>query len=503
MSRSSAVLAFDLGASSGRALLGEITFDDHNSPGILKITEIHRFTNTPVQLGERLHWNFPMLLQEVKRGIRKAFQAGYEPVSYGIDSWGVDYGLIDGNGELIGVPYHYRDSRTEGMMEHTWKQVGRERLFQESGLQFMPFNTIFQLQAMLKSKSSMLKIADKILLTPDLLNYFLTGVQTCEFTMATTTQLYHITEGKWNEKLLAELGLPASLFIDPVQPGTVIGKLLDSVAQELGIPAIEAIAVASHDTESAVVAVPADSSNFAYLVCGTWSLLGTELSQPLVHSEVLEEDFSNEGGAYQTYQLLKNIMGLWILQECKRQWENEGLTYSYAELIELAQETEPFRSLIYPDDLRFMNPSDMLAEIRAYCSETGQAIPQSTGEYVQCVLQSLALRYREVLERLEDLTGQHYEGLHMVGGGIQNELLCRYTANAMGRPVWAGPVEASAIGNMLVQFVANGILSSRNEGVELVKRSFPLAWFEPECKEDWDAAYLQYKSVTKERQIQS
>lgn len=503
MSRSSAVLAFDLGAGSGRALLGEITFDDHNSPGILKITEIHRFTNTPVQFGEHLHWNFPMLLQEVKQGIRKAFQAGYNPVSYGIDSWGVDYGLIDGNGELIGVPYHYRDSRTEGMMEHTWEQVGKERLFQESGLQFMPFNTIFQLQAMLISKSPMLKIADKILLTPDLLNYFLTGVQTCEFTMATTTQLYHITEGKWNEKLMAELGLPASLFIDPVQPGTKIGKLQNSVVQELGIPAIEAIAVASHDTESAVVAVPANSSNFAYLVCGTWSLLGTELSQPLVHSEVLEEDFSNEGGAYQTYQLLKNIMGLWILQECKRQWENEGLTYSYAELIELAQEAKPFHSLIYPDDLRFMNPSDMLAEIRAYCSETGQPVPQSTGEYVQCVLQSLALRYREVLERLEDLTGQQYEGLHMVGGGIQNELLCRYTANAMGRPMWAGPVEASAIGNMLVQFVANGILSSRNEGVELVKRSFPLAWFEPECTEEWDAAFVHYKSVTKERQIQS
>lgn len=503
MSRSSAVLAFDLGASSGRALLGEITFTDHHSPGMLKITEIHRFANTPVQLGEHMHWNFPMLLQEVKHGIRKAFQDGYKPVSYGIDSWGVDYGLIDSNGELIGVPYHYRDSRTEGMMEYTWKQVGRERLFQESGLQFMPFNTIFQLQAMLKSKSPMLKIADKILLTPDLLNYFLTGVQTCEFTMATTTQLYHITEGKWNEKLMAELGLSASLFIDPVQPGTMIGQLQDSVAQELGIPPIEAIAVASHDTESAVVAVPANSANFAYLVCGTWSLLGTELSQPLVHSEVLEEDFSNEGGAYKTYQLLKNIMGLWILQECKRQWENEGLTYSYAELIELAQEAEPFHSLIYPDDLRFMNPSDMLAEIRAYCSDTGQPVPQSTGEYVQCVLQSLALRYREVLERMEDLTGQHYEGLHMVGGGIQNELLCRYTANAMGRPVWAGPVEASAIGNMLVQFVANGILSSRNEGVELVKRSFPLAWFEPEGTEEWDAAFVRYKSITKARQVQS
>ena len=502
MSNSSAVLAFDLGASSGRALLGEITASDHDSPGILKITEIHRFANTPVQMRDRLHWNFPMLLQEVKHGIRKAFQDGYRPVSYGIDSWGVDYGLIDRNGELIGVPYHYRDLRTDGLVEETCKQVGRERLFQESGLQFMPFNTIFQLNAMLKAKSPMLNIADKFLLTPDLLNYFLTGVQACEFTMATTTQLYHVTEGKWNERLMDELGLPSSLFLEPVQPGSVIGRLQDAVAQELGVPAIEAIAVASHDTESAVVAVPANAARFAYLVCGTWSLLGTELPEPLVHPDVLEEDFSNEGGAYQSFQLLKNIMGLWILQECKRQWENEGLKYSYAELVELAEGTVPFRSLIHPDDLRFMNPADMTAEIRDYCLETGQPVPQSAGEYVQCILQSLALRYREVLERMEVLTGQAYDGLHMVGGGIQNELLCRYTANAMGRTVWAGPVEASAIGNMLVQFVANGTLRSREEGVELVKRSFPLAWHEPESSEDWEAAFLRYKSLIGQQQAQ-
>jgi rhamnulokinase len=320
--------------------------------------------------------------------------------------------------------------------------------------------------------------------------------------MATTTQLYHVTEGKWNERLMDELGLLSSLFLEPVQPGSVIGRLQDAVAQELGVPAIEAIAVASHDTESAVVAVPANAARFAYLVCGTWSLLGTELPEPLVHPDVLEEDFSNEGGAYQSFQLLKNIMGLWILQECKRQWENQGLQFSYAELVELAEDAEPFRSLIHPDDLRFMNPADMTAEIRDYCLETGQPVPQSAGEYVQCILQSLALRYREVLERMEVLTGQAYDGLHMVGGGIQNELLCRYTANAMGRTVWAGPVEASAIGNMLVQFVANGTLRSREEGVELVKRSFPLAWYEPESSGDWEAAFRRYKSLIGQQQEQ-
>lgn len=502
MSHSSAVLAFDMGASSGRTLLGEIAASpDGGSQGILKITEIHRFANVPVQFGEHMHWNTPMLLQEVKNGIRKAFQAGYAPVSYGIDSWGVDYGLIDRNGELIGIPYHYRDPRTEGMVEETCSQVGRERLFQESGLQFMPFNTIFQLNAMRKASSPMLDIADALLLTPDLINYFLTGVKACEFTMATTTQLYHVRQRKWNEPLIEELGLNPSMFIEPVEPGTWIGNLSGSTAKELGVPPIRAIAVASHDTESAVVAVPASSSSFAYLVCGTWSLLGTEMKEPLLHPDVLKEDFSNEGGAFDTFQLLKNIMGLWILQECKRQWDHQGLDYGYGDLVRLAEEEEAFRSFIQPDDLRFMNPADMISEIQTYCRETGQPVPESTGAMVRCILESLAFRYREVLESMERLTGTRYEGLHMVGGGIQNELLCRFTANALGRTVWAGPVEASAIGNMLVQFIANGALASREEGIELVKRSFPLAVYDPEADSEWNAMFSKYQAATRERQV--
>lgn len=497
MGETSTVLAFDMGASSGRALIGEIIRQEKSDPGHLKITEIHRFPNIPVEIGNHLHWNIAALFQEVKNGIQKAFQSGYSPESYGMDTWGVDFGLIDRNGELVGIPYHYRDTQTIGMVEKTCAQVGRQRLFDESGLEFMPFNTIYQLHAMVKANSPKLDIADKLLLTPDLLHYFLTGKQVCEFTMATTTQLYHVKNRAWNTALIEELGLNPSLFIDPVDPGTIIGQLQESVCRELNVPAIQAIAVASHDTESAVVAVPADTATFAYLVCGTWSLLGTELNEPLIHPDVLELEFSNEGGAYGTFQLLKNIMGLWIVQECKRQWDREGESYSFSELVELAHGADPFRSFIDPDDLRFMNPSDMTAEIHSYCRETDQPIPQSKGEIVRCILESLALRYREVLERIEQLTGNQFTGLHMVGGGIQNELLCQFTANALGRPVWAGPVEASAIGNMLVQFIANGAIQSREEGIELVKRSFPMASYEPDHGGEWNHAFARYSGITR------
>lgn len=495
MNKTPTVLAFDMGASSGRTLIGEIVRETDGDPGILRITELHRFPNVPVQIGSHLHWNITTLLQEVKQGIRKAFQTGFEPESYGIDTWGVDFGLIDRNGELAGIPYHYRDIQTEGMVEETSAQVGADRLFAESGLQFMPFNTIFQLNAMLKAGSPLLDIADKLLLTPDLFHYFLTGEKVSEFTMATTTQLYHVRERKWNDSLIEELGLRPSMFPDPVDPGTIIGTLREEVCRELNVPAIRGIAVASHDTESAVVAVPADSEAFAYLVCGTWSLLGTELKEPLLLPEVMEEQFSNEGGAYDTFQLLKNIMGLWILQECKRKWDQEGDSYSHAELVELAAAAPAFRCFIDPDDLRFMNPPDMVAEISGYCRDTGQPVPASKGEIVRCVLESLALRYREVLERIEKLTGNSFNGLHMVGGGIQNELLCRFTANSLGKPVWAGPVEASAIGNMLVQLQANGAIRSRQEGVELVKRSFPVTVYEPEISSEWNEAFRRYLAI--------
>ncbi|GAA0136716.1 rhamnulokinase family protein [Paenibacillus sp. YSY-4.3] len=495
MNISPCVLAFDLGAGSGRALIGELVRDESDQPdhpGRLQITEIHRFANMPIQIGEHLHWNIAMLLQEIKHAIRQAYQAGYKPVSCGIDTWGVDFGLLDRNGELLGIPYHYRDRQTEGLVEEVSALIGEERLFRESGLQFMPFNTLYQLYAMKKANSPKLEMADTLLLTPDLLNYFLTGRKACEFTMATTTQLYDPAKGAWNAPLLEQLGLPADIFPEPVYPGTVIGELTEALCAELDVPPLKVVAVASHDTESAAAAVPSVSPHFAYLVSGTWSLLGTPLERPLLDPAVLELQFSNEGGVGGSYHLLKNIMGLWILQECKRKWEQSGTSYSYPELALLAEAAPPLRSFIDPDDLRFMNPADMPKEILGYCRETGQAEPSSISAIIRCIMESLALRYRQVLEQAEQLTGARFEGLHMVGGGIQNALLCQFTANALQRPVWTGPVEASAIGNMLVQLLAGGLIRSMEEGLEAVKASFPLRVYESEDGIEWEDAYETY-----------
>ncbi|WP_068782220.1 rhamnulokinase [Paenibacillus sp. GM2] len=495
MTHTPTVLAFDLGAGSGRALIGEIEAAGSGSAKRLKITEIHRFSNTPVRIGEHLHWNTPGLLQEIKTGIRQAFQLGYKPESCAIDTWGVDFGLLDASGELLGIPYHYRDRQTEGLVEELSAKLGAERLFDESGLQFMPFNTLYQLYAMKKANSPKLEMAKTLLLTPDLLNYFLTGCKACEFTMATTTQLYDPAKRAWNKPLMRELGLPEALFIDPVQPGTEIGQLTEEIRAELGVPKLKVIAAASHDTESAAAAVPAASPVFAYLVSGTWSLLGTQMQAPLLHPDVLKLEFSNEGGAGGTYHLLKNIMGLWILQECRRIWEQQGELFDYPQLVALAETAKPFGCLIDPDDLRFMNPDSMPEEIAAYCRESGQPEPRTIGETVRCILESLALKYRMVLEQAERLTGTVFDGLHMVGGGIQNELLCRFTAGAIGRPVWTGPVEASAIGNMLVQLQAGGYLADMQEGVELVKASFAISTYVPEQQSEWQTAYTRYQQL--------
>ncbi|MGF7045631.1 rhamnulokinase [Paenibacillus sp. DS2015] len=504
MSNQGAVLAFDLGASSGRAIVGELVTgveDQCSDKCILKMTEVHRFPNVPVVINNHLHWDIALLLQEVKTGIRKASQAGYTLESCGIDTWGVDFGLLDSNGELIGLPYHYRDPQTKGLVEELCDLFGRERLFMESGLQLMPFNTIYQLYAMKKANSPKLEMAQTLLLTPDLLSYFLTGVKVCEFTMATTTQLYNPTTRSWNTALMEQLGIPSDLMIDPIPPGTYTGDLTEEVCRELGIPGLRMVAVGSHDTESAAAAVPATSATYAYLVCGTWSLLGTEIQEPLVHKGVMERDFSNEGGVGGTYQLLKNIMGLWIVQECKRKWENDGIALSFQELVELADKAVSFRSLIDPDHLRFMNPKDMPNEIRSYCRESGQPEPVTEGEVIRCVLESLALRYRQVLEQAEELCEVNFEGLHMVGGGIQNRLLCQFTSNAIQRPLWAGPIEASAIGNIMVQLVASGQLEDMAAGKDLIRNSFPVESYGPQDSKAWTDAYEKYSQITKSTQM--
>jgi rhamnulokinase len=491
MTTGTTVLAFDMGASSGRALVGQL---QQNSAGVqsLQVTEIHRFPNHAIQVGDHLHWDILRLLHEMKKGIRLAYQNGYAPSTFGIDTWGVDFGLIDANGELLGNPYHYRDSHTEGLIEEVSSLIGQEALFEQSGLQFMPFNTLFQLYAMKKAASPKLDIAQTLLLTPDLLAYLLTGVKVCEFTMATTTQLFHPGSQQWNSELMDRLGIPSHLFLKPINPGTIIGPLTHSVSTELGVPAIQAVAVGTHDTESAIAAVPAGDEPFAFLVCGTWSLLGTEMSKPLLSRETMELSFSNEGGVGGTYQLLKNIMGLWLLQECKREWDEQGREIGFPELVQKAEQATPFRSLVHPDDPRFFSPSGMIEKIQAFCRETNQPVPQTEGEIVRCILESLALRYRQTLEQVEKLTDILYSGLHMVGGGIQNQLLCQFTANALGRPVWAGPIEASAIGNMLSQLIAQGQCKDLQEARKLVAASFPIDIYEPSHGTDWSAAYEKF-----------
>lgn len=480
------VLAFDLGASSGKALLGRLNNDK------LEIEEIHRFPNDPVFTGERLCWDILRLLHEVKQGLQKAHRMGAHIESMAIDSWAVDFGLLDVHGELLGNPVHYRDTRTDGVMEQVFKRIPPSELFARSGIQFLPFNTLYQLYAMHMQNSVMLREAKHFLMIPDLLRYFLTGEKLNEFSNATTTQFYNPAAKAWDKPLLDRLGIPSGYLGEILMPGTMAGRVRPAVQRELGIRDIPVIAVAEHDTGSAVAAVPATDRDFAYLSCGTWSLLGTEVDEPVLSEEAQRYNFTNEGGVGHTFRLLKNIMGLWIVQECRRFWEMAGTNYSFAQLVELAEQAPPFVSMIDPDDDMFLQPGDMPARIQQFCQRTGQPIPQQPGEMIRTVLESLAFKYRYVLERVQRLSGKRFDKLHMVGGGIHNELLCRFTANAIARPVWAGPAEGSAIGNILVQYMALGRFKHIGEARQALKESIPIRIYEPEQTADWNDAYSRF-----------
>jgi rhamnulokinase len=480
------VLAFDLGAGSGRLIAGRL------DGGRLALQEIHRFPNDPVQVGDRLHWDILRLYHEMKQGILKAKHQLGGITSIGIDSWAVDFGLIGRNGELLGNPYHYRDHHTDGMMEEVFAVIPKEVIFRRSGIQFLQFNTIYQLAALKKAGSPLLEQAETLLMIPDLLRYFLTGERVGEFTNATTTQLFHPLTCEYDSELLGKLGIPRSLFPDVVRAGTRVGELLPQVCRELGVPAVPVIAVAEHDTGSAVAAIPSRQRDFAYLICGTWSLMGTEVDEPMLSEEALALNFTNEGGAYGTYRLLKNIMGLWILEECRRTWLKEGMNLTYEAMLEEAQRAPAFQSWIDPDAAVFLNPSHMPNAIRTYCRETGQAEPEGVGPILRCVLESLALKYRYVFEGIERLTGKRFSGLHMAGGGIRNRLLCRFTADALGKPVWAGPAESSAIGNVIVQLITHGQIRDIWQAREIVGDSFSIVQYMPEGHDQWDEAYRDY-----------
>lgn len=479
-------LAFDLGASSGRAILG--TLED----GKIVMEEVHRFPNDPVTVNGTMYWDTLRQFYEIRQGIVKAKNRGpFE--SIGIDTWGVDFGLLDGHGELLENQIHYRDGRTEGMIERVFAKIPRERLYEITGNEFMYFNTIFQMEALKEKRPWMLERAERFLFTPDLFNYFLTGEQKCEYTMATTSSMFDIRKKTWSREVADALELPMSFFPEITESGTVVGALSREVCQELDVPAKQVIAVASHDTQSASVAVPTQEDEFIFISCGTWSLYGTELPGPVITPKSLELNVTNEGGYGGKINFLKNITGLWMVQECRRQWIREGRGYSFGELEEMAAESAPFQNYIDVNAPEFIPVGDMPTRIRKYCRETGQPIPGTPGEIVRCIDQSLALQYRRVLEQIQSCLGKRYPRIHMIGGGIQSRMLCQMTASATGCEVLAGPIEATALGNLAVQFMALGAISDVKEARAIVARSEPVTDYHPEDTAAWDAAYEDFK----------
>ena len=413
----------------------------------------------------------------------------------GVDTWGVDFGLLNRQGRLIGNPYHYRDSRTDGMLAEAFRRTPQAEIFDQTGIQFLQINSLYQLLSMALSSAPELAAADTFLPMPSLFSYWLSGRAACEFSIATTTQCYNPRLGGWAAPLLAAMDIPAGIFPEVVPTGTVLGPLQSALAAELGVGPVPIIAPACHDTGSAVAAVPAAEPDFAWISSGTWSVMGAELAEPLITPQSLAYDFTNEGGAGHTFRFCKNIMGLWLLQECRRVWANQGEERTYAELTEMAAGANPFCAVINVDDGDFLKPGDMPERIRAFCRRTGQEAPDEKGALVRCILEGIALKYRLLLERLEEMLGRRLEPIHIVGGGAQSRLLSRFTADATGRVVVTGPVEATAAGNILVQAVAQGHLGSLAEARAIVRESFEVVTFEPGRQDGWDEAYSRLKEL--------
>ena len=490
MSKTSNYLAFDLGAESGRAVVGR--FDGNK----LELSTAHRFPNGPVKVLGSLYWDVLRLFSELKQGLalyRRQYGSSLDGL--GLDTWGVDSALIGRNDALLGNPHHYRDPRTEGMLKAAFARVPREEIFQHTGIQFMEINSLYQLLSMRLSGDPTLEKAEALLMMPDLFNFWLTGIKACEFSDATTTQFYDPRKRDWARPLLEKLGLPTHILQQVVQPGTVLGPLLPEIGEEAGLEGAPVIAPACHDTGSAVAAVPAKGEGFAYISSGTWSLMGVEAPEPVISKDSLAFNFTNEGGVCGTFRLLKNIMGLWLVQECRRTWAQEGEELSYGELTDLAAKAPAFGPLIEPDSHDFLRPGDMPARIRAFCARTGQKTPETRGEIVRSALESLALKYRWVLEKLEIMQARPLQTIHILGGGSQNQLLCQLAADATQRLVIAGPIEATAAGNILMQAIARGHIASLAEGREVVHRSFELATYEPGSAAGWDEAYERFLAI--------
>jgi rhamnulokinase len=496
-SKTTDYLALDLGAESGRGLIGRFDGDR------LDLEEVHRFPNGPVQMLDTLHWDVPRLFAELKVALGKAAvgHAGLDGV--GVDTWGVDFGLVGRGETLLGNPVHYRDPRTEGVMEAAFDLVPRQRIYEITGLQFMPINTAYQLLAMKRAGSPLLELAETLLMMPDLFGWLLTGRRAGERTDASTTQLLDPRDGSWSDELCRGFGLSRSILPELIDPGTELGPLRKSVADELGIGRAPTVLVpGTHDTASAVAAVPTrgtDSTppDWCYISSGTWSLLGVEVARPVITEATRRANFTNEGGVAGTTRLLKNIMGLWLVQECRRTWARAGLDYSYDELIDRARAARPFATLVEPDDPSFLAPGDMPARLAAYAARTGQPIPADEGAFVRSTLESLALKYRGTIRRLQEILGTTIRTVHVVGGGSRNALLCQFTADACGIPVHAGPVEATAAGNVLLQAMARGRVGSLAQARAIVAASFPVQTYEPQDGSAWDDAYGRFEGLAR------
>ena len=488
MTATKKLLAFDLGAESGRGLVG--LFDGKT----ISLDVVHRFPNGAVKTLDTMHWDVLGLYTEMLNGMRAAAQKYNSVDSVGVDTWGVDFALLGRNGSLLGNPRHYRDPHTENIMEEAFQKVPKMEIFLKTGIQFMQFNSLFQLLAMKRDQSPLLDVAENLLFMPDFFHYLFTGIKVNEFTDASTSQMIDPHGGNWAFDLIEKLELPANILGTIVKPGSVLGPLRPAIASETNLNPAQVVLPATHDTASAVAAVPATGNDWAYISSGTWSLMGVETDRPMVNEQAHQYNFTNEGGFGGTTRFLKNIMGLWLVQECRRIWKRDGQDFTYDQLVQKAKAAPAFVSLVNPDDASFLLPTSMPDALATFCKKTNQPAPQEPGAFVRCCLESLALRYRWVLEKLGELAGKKYSAIHIVGGGSQNALLNQLTADACNCPVYAGPVEATAIGNVLVQAVGLGVIGNLQEARDVVRDSFEVQKFEPKQPDAWEEPYQRFMS---------
>lgn len=482
------VLAFDFGASSGRAIIGYFDGDK------ITLEEVHRFSNDPVSVGGTVYWDVLRLFYEIKQGIIKAKIAGGFD-SIGIDTWGVDFGLIDSEGKLMENPVHYRDARTVGLVDEAFKTMPKEKLYGITGIQFMELNTLFQLISLKKYRPWMLERADKMLFMPDLFGYMLTGKMCAEYSIASTSQLIDLDKRTWSKEILDAFGIKESVFAPLVQPGTVLGELSKEICEECGVDPVPVISVCGHDTQSAITSVPCEDGDFAFLSSGTWSLFGTELDKPIVNETSMNINITNEGGFDGSTGFLKNIIGLWLIQESRRQWKREGKEYSYADLEKLALAAEPFKCFIDPDAPEFVPHGNIPERVREFCRKTGQFVPETVGEIMRCIYESLAMKYRLTFEKLRECTERDYPVIHVIGGGTKDGLLCQMTANSCDRTVKAGPIEATVMGNVAVQLMSDGSVENIGQARKIVANSSELKTFEPKDTDKWAGAYEDFLKI--------